>query len=230
MSCESLLIKGNHLENFFKFGGSITYQVFLSGSHFAPSALTWSFSPKGQLRLIRMLFPYTQVVKIRLGWAKNCLQPPRWHPAFPTQYGANRVFRMGAVSLRVERPSGLSGTTHRLAQPLILNRYPSEFHPWTSQEDSCLRLHLLCALAPNQNVVEMVDCGLRLAASYASLMPPQNPIDLWSRAKSEKTKKPLSLTPVEKHPLAEDATPVGVGIRLNGYLASVSTPSKRIAS
>jgi hypothetical protein len=40
-----------------------------------------------------------------------------------------------------------------------------------------IALTLLCALAPGQNVVEMVDCGLRLAASYASLMPTQNPID-----------------------------------------------------
>jgi hypothetical protein len=41
-----------------------------------------------------------------------------------------------------------------------------------------LRMHLLCALASDQNVVELVDCGLRLAASNASLMPTQNPIDL----------------------------------------------------
>ena len=45
-----------------------------------------------------------------------------------------------------------------------------------------LRMHLLCALASDQNVVELVDCGLRLAASNASLMPTQNPIDLCGKA------------------------------------------------
>ena len=111
---------------------------------------------------------------------------------------------MGAVSPRVGRPSGLSGTTRRLAQPLILNRYPPDFHPWTPQEDSCSRLHLLCALAVDQNVVEMVDCGLHLAASYASLMPPQNPIDLNDKAENERaTKKPLQLTPLRIHSLRE---------------------------
>lgn len=40
-----------------------------------------------------------------------------------------------------------------------------------------------------------------------------------------KTKKPSSLTPVEERPVAEDATPFGVGIRLDGSFASASTPS-----
>ncbi len=42
-----------------------------------------------------------------------------------------------------------------------------------------------------------------------------------------KTKKPSSLTPVEERPFAEDATPYGAGIRLDGSLASASTPSCR---
>ena len=42
-------------------------------------------------------------------------------------------------------------------------------------------MHLLCALTPDQNVVGSVDCGLHLAVSYASLMPTQNPIDLWGQ-------------------------------------------------
>lgn len=40
-----------------------------------------------------------------------------------------------------------------------------------------------------------MDCGLRLAASYASLMPTQNPIDLWSKDAAQRhecqIKKPL---------------------------------------
>jgi len=40
-----------------------------------------------------------------------------------------------------------------------------------------------------------------------------------------KAKKPLSLTPVEEPRLVSGATPFGVGIRLNGFLASASTPS-----
>ena len=95
---------------------------------------------------------------------------------------------MGAASLRVERPSRLSGTSRRLAQPLILPRYPVDLHPRTGQEDPCLRLHLLCALAPDQNVVGPVDCALRLAASCASLMPTHNPIDPWSKVTATKQK------------------------------------------
>ena len=51
-----------------------------------------------------------------------------------------------------------------------------------------LRMHLLCALASDQNVVGVVDCGLHLAASYASLMPTQNPIDLCGKAGVENKK------------------------------------------
>lgn len=40
-----------------------------------------------------------------------------------------------------------------------------------------------------------------------------------------KTKKPLNLTPVEEPRLVGGATPFGVGIRLNGFHASASTPS-----
>jgi len=85
---------------------------------------------------------------------------------------------MGASSLRGDQPSGLSDPMRRLAQPLILNRYPLDLNLRTLQEDPCLRLQLLCALASDQNVVEPVDCGLRLAASNASLLLTQNPIDL----------------------------------------------------
>ena len=91
-------------------------------------------------------------------------------------------------------------------------------------------MHLLCALTPDQNVVGSVDCGLHLAVSYASLMPTQNPIDLWGQLLSGgrdqaarikqrcqfkeviataltryppdlKNKKPLRQTPVESHPV-----------------------------
>ena len=89
---------------------------------------------------------------------------------------------MGVGSQHSDQPSGLSDLMRRLAQPLILNRYPWDLNPWTAQEDSCLRLHLLCALASDQNVVEWVDCELHLAASCASLMLTQNPIDLWGIA------------------------------------------------
>jgi hypothetical protein len=54
-------------------------------------------------------------------------------------------------------------------------------------------MHLLCALAADQNVVGLVDCGLHLAVSYASLMPTQNPIDLCGKAGCEmEMKKPLA--------------------------------------
>lgn len=86
------------------------------------------------------------------------------------------MFRVGAGSLRGDQPSGLSGPLRRLAQPLIQHRHPQN-EPRTTLEDPCLRLQLLCALAASQNVVESVDCGLHLAASYASLMHSQNPID-----------------------------------------------------
>ena len=56
-----------------------------------------------------------------------------------------------------------------------------------------------------------------------------------SAARSWKTKKPLRLTPVEEPRLMGGATPFGVGIRLNGFHASASTPcicwdSKRIST
>jgi hypothetical protein len=107
------------------------------------------------------------------------------------------VFRVGAGSLRSDQPSGLSGLSRRLAQPLILNRYPMDLNPRTTQEYPCLRLQLLCALAPGQNVVVSVDCGLRLAASNASLMPTQNPIDPWGKAGLGNAKRLFSLTPLE---------------------------------
>jgi hypothetical protein len=83
---------------------------------------------------------------------------------------------MGAGSLRGDQPSGLSDPLRRLAQPLIQFRTP-QISSRTVLELPCLRLHLLCALVSSQNVVGVVDCGLRLAASYASLMPSHNPID-----------------------------------------------------
>ena len=58
-----------------------------------------------------------------------------------------------------------------------------------------LRLHLLCALAPNQNVVGLVDCALHLAASNASLMPAQNPIDLCGKADVEIKKAAYNCDP-----------------------------------
>ena len=108
---------------------------------------------------------------------------------------------MGVGSQHSDQPSGLSDLMRRLAQPLILNRYPWDLNPWTAQEDSCLRLHLLCALASDQNVVEWVDCELHLAASCASLMLTQNPIDLWGIADVVGTiKKPLSTAQVVDSP------------------------------
>lgn len=64
-----------------------------------------------------------------------------------------------------------------------------------------MRLHLLCALASDQNVVEWVDCGLHLAASYASLMLTQNPVDLWGIADVVGTiKKPFTTAQVVDSP------------------------------
>ena len=94
---------------------------------------------------------------------------------------------MGTDSLRGDQSSGLSDPLRRLAQPLIQPRHP-QISSRTEPKYPCLRLHLLCALAPDQNVVELVDCGLRLAASNASLMPTQNPIDLCGIAGREKQK------------------------------------------
>ena len=87
------------------------------------------------------------------------------------------MFRVGVASLRVEQPSGLSGTSRRLAQPLILPHYPVDLNPRMRQEDPCLRLHLLCAFTPGQNVVGLVHPVLRLTASYGNPLPPHNPID-----------------------------------------------------
>jgi len=83
----------------------------------------------------------------------------------------------------------LSVAWQRLARPPIPFGLSAGLEPtgrkWNPPDCA---MHLLCALAPSQNVVGLVDCGLHLAASYASLMPTQNPIDPWSKASVENEK------------------------------------------
>lgn len=95
---------------------------------------------------------------------------------------------MGTGSQHGDQSSGLSGPLRRLAQPLTLDRHPQDLNPRTAKGNPCLRLHLLCALAPDQNVVRLVDCGLHTMASSASLMPAHNPIDLRGKVTATKQK------------------------------------------
>ena len=133
---------------------------------------------------------------------------------FPYQYVEPLSVVMGVGSQRGDQPSGLS-------DPCVVLH-----SPWSCTATRCIETsddsgRPLFALASSvRSRLKPERCrggGLRTFL-YASLMPPQNPIDFWDIARSEKTKKPLRQTPLRTHP-KKDGTPKGVGVWLNGFYA-----------
>jgi len=85
----------------------------------------------------------------------------------------------------------LSVAWQRLARLPIPSGLTQDLNPRaTKMESPRLRHASSLRSRPKSERCRVVDCGLRLTASYASLMPPSNPIDTWNKVTAE-SKKPI---------------------------------------
>lgn len=177
--------EGIHLEKGARSSTSTMYQTLRPGSHLAPKALASSFSAYGQFRLILIALQLISRFR-KLGQGNAYPAEARrqnFQPIPSSRFPVGQPLAILAGLPSFPQIAGFAGTR----QPRwLVSRTCTDWAIKAYMPP--LRLHLLCALAPDQNVVGSVDCGLHLAASYASLMPTQNPIDFWNMVAATKQK------------------------------------------